>query len=220
MATKSVSDIHAGGGPEPERDCLLCPRLAALRGDLRGRLPGYHNAPVPSFGELDAAVLIVGLAPGLHGANRTGRPFTGDGAGDTLYPALIAAGLAAGTYGADPADGLVLRGVRITNAVRCVPPGNKPVAAEVRACGGFLRAEIAAMTGLRVIVALGGIAHDACLAALGLRRASFPFRHGALHRPDGNPAIADCYHVSRLNTNTGRLTPAMVAAVLERVKGA
>ncbi|MSP82151.1 MAG: uracil-DNA glycosylase [Alphaproteobacteria bacterium] len=204
--------------PAPPTDCALCPRLADWRRALRADHAGYHNAPVPSFGPWDAPVLIVGLAPGLHGANRTGRPFTGDGAGDTLYPALIAAGFAAGTYGADPADGLVPRDARITNAVRCVPPGNKPLGAEVAACNRFLRAEIAGMGRLRVILALGGIAHHACLDALGLRRAAYPFRHGALHRTEARPTIADCYHVSRLNTNTGRLTPAMVAAVLAAVR--
>jgi uracil-DNA glycosylase family 4 len=173
---------------------------------------------VPSFGGLDARILIVGLAPGLHGANRTGRPFTGDAAGDTLYPALITAGLAKGHYGAEPSDGLVLRDVRITNAVRCVPPANRPLGAEVKACNRFLVAEIAAMTRLRTIVALGRIAHDACLDALGQRRSALSFRHGALHRLDGGPVLVDCYHVSRLNTNTGRLTAADVVAILERVR--
>lgn len=198
----------------PARDCPLCPRLAALRQACRAANPHWHAAPVPSFGNEDAAVLIVGLAPGLRGANRTGRPFTGDFAGVLLYQTLLGAGLAEGRYQADPADGLRLTGCRITNAVRCVPPENRPSTAEIEACRPFLAAEIAAMARLRAILALGSIAHNAVLACYGVRRASFPFGHGVRHRlPDGKELV-DSYHCSRLNTNTGRLTPAMFEAVI------
>jgi uracil-DNA glycosylase family 4 len=174
----------------------------------------WHNAPVPSFGGLDAALLVVGLAPGVRGANRTGRPFTGDFAGTLLYQTLLRFGLAQGTYGADPADGLVLTGVRVTNAVRCVPPANLPVPAEITACNGFLASEMAAMPQLRGVLALGGVAHRAVLRARGLRGSHAAFVHGRIHDlPDGL-LLADSYHVSRLNTNTGRLTPAMFEAVV------
>jgi uracil-DNA glycosylase family 4 len=158
--------------------------------------------------------LIVGLAPGLRGANRTGRPFTGDYAGDLLYRSLLKFGLAAGDYEAHPQDGLILQRTRIANAVRCVPPQNKPEPAEVAACGRFLVAEIARLPRLKAILALGAIAHNAVLAAKGLRRAAYPFGHGTTHElPDGT-VLADSYHCSRLNTNTGRLTPAMFEAVI------
>jgi uracil-DNA glycosylase family 4 len=198
----------------PGRDCGLCPRLAAFRAAQRQAHPDWFNAPVPSFGELSASLLIVGLAPGLRGANRTGRPFTGDFAGDLLYRSLLKYGFAAGRYAADPADGLALRHARIANAVRCVPPQNRPEPGEVAACRPFLAAELAAMPRLRAILALGAIAHHAALAAKGLKRAAYPFAHGALHAlPDGT-LLADSYHCSRLNTNTGRLTPAMFESVI------
>ena len=194
---------------DPAPDCPRCPRLAAFRQANRAALPDFHNAPVPAFGGLDATLLIVGLAPGLRGANRTGRPFTGDYAGDLLYATLVKFGLAEGAYGRDPADGLRLKGVRITNAVRCVPPENKPEPGEIRACNAFLKAEIAALPRLRAILSLGAISHGAVLAALGQRKSAFAFRHGAQHRlPDGL-VLADSYHCSRYNTNTGRLTAAM-----------
>ena len=161
---------------------------------------------------------MVGLAPGLRGANRTGRPFTGDAAGELLYPTLIAHGFARGTYRARPDDRLELVSCRITNAVRCVPPNNKPTGAELRACRGFLAAEIAAMPELRAVLALGRIAHDAVLAALGLGRASTPFAHGARHALATGQALFDSYHCSRLNLNTGRLTPAMFDAVIARIR--
>jgi uracil-DNA glycosylase len=199
--------------PLPSRDCPLCPRLVAFRTAQRAAHPEWHNAPVPPFGERDPELLIVGLAPGLRGANRTGRPFTGDHAGELLYATLQKFGLAEGEYAARPDDGLALRRARITNAVRCVPPQNRPDPAEIAGCRGFLAAELAAMARLRAILALGAIAHDAVLAALGLRRALFPFAHAALHAlPDGR-WLADSYHCSRLNTNTGRLTAAMFEAV-------
>jgi uracil-DNA glycosylase len=198
----------------PDPDCGICPRLHALRLECRAGHPDWHAAPVPSFGPLDAPILIVGLAPGLRGANRTGRPFTGDIAGVLLYRTLLRMGLAAGEYAAEAGDGLRLTGCRITNAVRCVPPDNKPTRAEIEGCRRFLSAELAAMGGLKSILALGNIAHDAVLACFSLRRAAFPFRHGVHHRlPDG-PVLMDSYHCSRLNTNTGRLTPAMFEAVV------
>jgi uracil-DNA glycosylase len=197
----------------PGRDCQLCPRLASFRAAQRMAHPDWFNAPVPSFGDVGAEVLIVGLAPGLRGANRTGRPFTGDYAGELLYSTLGKFALAQGNYDARADDGLILRGARITNAVRCVPPQNKPNPDEVAACRPFLAAEIAALPGLRAFLALGAIAHDAVLRALGLRRAPFRFAHGAVHTlPDGR-LLADSYHCSRLNTNTGRLSAAMFEAV-------
>ncbi|HEY3912052.1 MAG TPA: uracil-DNA glycosylase [Stellaceae bacterium] len=199
--------------PLPGRDCPLCPRLAAFRTAQRSAHPDWFNAPVPPFGDEDAELLIVGLAPGLKGANRTGRPFTGDHAGRLLYATLQKFGLAEGEYAARPDDGLKLCRVRITNAVRCVPPQNRPEPGEIALCRSFLAAEIAAMPRLRAVLALGAIAHDAVLAALGLRRAPFRFAHAALYAlPDGR-LLADSYHCSRLNTNTGRLTAAMFEAV-------
>lgn len=198
----------------PGRDCELCPRLAAFRRENRSQWPDWHNAPVPSFGDAHAWLLVVGLAPGLRGANRTARPFTGDFAGTLLYETLISAGLAEGIYGASPDDGLQPRGVRISNAVRCVPPANRPTPAEIRACNRFLAAEIAGLPGLRAILALGGIAHGAVLEALGQRKSAFPFGHGAKHDLPGPLVLSDSYHCSRLNTNTGRLTPAMFEAVV------
>ncbi len=205
----------------PGRECPLCPRLADYRQANRAANPDWFNAPVPSFGELDARLLVVGLAPGVRGANRTGRPFTGDYAGVLLYQTLLKFGLATGSYAATPADGMRLRDCRVTNAVRCVPPGNLPVPAEVRACNPFLVAEMQAMPRLRAVLALGGLAHQATLRARGLRQSHLPFRHGTVRDlPDGL-LLADSYHVSRLNTNTGRLTPEMfeatVRAVLERI---
>ena len=209
-----------GAPATPEPDCALCPRLAAFRADNRLALPGWFHAPVPGFGPRDARLLILGLAPGLRGANRTGRPFTGDWAGDLLYATLLKFGLARGTYGADPSDGLELVGTRIVNAVRCVPPQNKPTPAEIATCNNFLKAELAAMPGLRVIVALGRIAHDAALRAKGLRPAHHAFAHGAQHKlPDGT-VLADSYHCSRYNTNTNRLTQAMFEAVFQALPGA
>ncbi len=203
---------------EPQRDCPLCPRLAAFRAEWRAREPDWHNAPVPSFGPLDAPLLIVGLAPGLRGANRTGRPFTGDWAGDLLYDTLVRYGFARGTYDRRPDDGLVLAGCRITNAVRCVPPENRPTTAENRSCLPFLTAEIAAMPQLQIVLALGGLAHGMALAALGLRKSAFAFRHGAIHAVSGRLLLADSYHCSRYNTNTGRLTQEMFRAVFAELR--
>jgi uracil-DNA glycosylase family 4 len=202
---------------EPARDCALCPRLADFRAENRAAFPDWHNAPVASFGGEQAPLLIVGLAPGLRGANRTGRPFTGDFAGDLLYPTLLKFGFARGGYGAAVDDGLRLDGCRITNALRCVPPQNKPVGAEVAACRAFLADEIAALPNLQIVLALGLIAHGAVLAALGLRKSAFKFRHGAFHPlPDGR-LLANSYHCSRYNTNTGRLTVAMFNTLIGEV---
>jgi uracil-DNA glycosylase family 4 len=203
---------------EPGTDCPLCPRLAEFRNQNRHEFADWHNAPVPSFGSLDAPLLIVGLAPGKRGANRTGRPFTGDYAGDLLYPTLVEFGLAVGPYGANPNDGLVLQGCRITNAVRCVPPQNKPTGPEIKACRGFLAAEITAMANLKGILALGGVAHNAVLVTLGWKRAAFRFGHGARHENGAAPWLIDSYHCSRLNTNTGRLTTDMFREVIAEVR--
>ena len=193
---------------EPSPDCAKCTRLVAFRGDNQALYPDFHNAPVPSFGPLDAEILVVGLAPGLKGANRTARPFTGDWAGDLLYPTLIKFGLATGTYGQSPDDGLTMTRARITNAVRCVPPQNKVIGAEIAACLPFLVAEIEAMPRLHTIVSLGLVSHNAVLKALGLKQSAYKFAHGARHNL-GPYHLAHSYHCSRYHTNTGRLTTAM-----------
>jgi uracil-DNA glycosylase family 4 len=202
---------------EPGRNCPLCPRLAAFREDARAREPQWFNSPVPPFGDADARLLIVGLAPGLRGANRTGRPFTGDFAGDLLYATLLEYGFARGTYQARPDDGLTLVDCRIGNAVRCVPPQNKPLPAEINTCRPFLIATIATMPRLRAIVALGRIAHETTLKTLGLRAAAAPFAHGAVHQA-GALRLYDSYHCSRYNTNTRVLTPEMFRDVFARVR--
>ena len=214
--------LERGGGAAtpiaPDHDCPRCPRLVAFRAEHRARQPGWHNAPVPSFGPARGRLLIVGLAPGLKGANRTGRPFTGDYAGDLLYPTLVKFGFAVGSYGARADDGLSLIDCRITNSVRCVPPENKPEPAEIVACRAFLAAEIAAMAALRVVLALGATAHGTALATLGEIRARYSFAHGAVHRLSGGLLLADSYHCSRYNTNTGRLTVAMFEAVFAALR--
>lgn len=202
---------------EPPRDCALCDRLVAFRAGNRDAHPDWFNAPVPSFGDRRARLLVVGLAPGLKGANRTGRPFTGDFAGDLLYTTLIRHGFAHGTYGADPSDGLVLDDCLVTNAVRCVPPENKPVGAEIRSCNSYLAQLFEDLNQLQAVLALGRIAHDAVVAARGLKRSAVPFAHGAVHDL-GGPALFDSYHCSRYNTNTGRLTEAMFVDVFARLR--
>lgn len=198
----------------PAADCPLCPRLVGYRDSNRTSNPAWFNGAVPSFGSLDARLLVVGLAPGVRGANRTGRPFTGDFAGLLLYNSLIKFGFATGTYTADPGDGIVLRDCRVTNAVRCVPPANLPTPAEITGCNAFLTRELAAMPRLRLVLALGGVSHKAVLRARGLRASHTAFAHGAVHAlPDGL-LLVDSYHVSRLNTNTGRLTTPMFEAVI------
>ncbi len=203
---------------EPSRDCPLCPRLRSFRDKHRAREPEWFNAPVPSFGSKDARLLIVGLAPGLKGANRTGRPFTGDYAGDLLYETLIEFGFARGKYEARPDDGLKLIDARITNAVRCVPPENKPTPAEIKTCNGFLGETIAEMRKLDVIVALGRVAHEAVVGVSGLKRSKTPFGHGAKHEISARRVLFDSYHCSRYNTNTGRLTPKMFKEVFAKVR--
>jgi uracil-DNA glycosylase len=203
--------------PEPERDCPLCPRLVAYRHEQRKLHPDWFNAPVPSFGADDPRLLIVGLAPGVQGANRTGRPFTGDFAGDLLYETLKGFGFAKGIYRADPHDGLTLKGAMISNAVRCVPPQNKPLPVEIKACNSFLRTRIETLGSLRAVVALGRIAHDGVLTALGARKSLHSFRHGAEHEV-GGIRLFDSYHCSRYNTNTGVLTPEMFRKVFARVR--
>lgn len=193
----------------PAADCPRCPRLVEYRHANRQAHPDWFNGPVPSFGDLDARILFVGLAPGLKGANRTGRPFTGDYAGDLLYSTLKALGLAEGEYCASADDGYRLLGVRISNAVRCVPPENKPVGTEFAACRPFLVSEMAAMPNLAGLFAIGKDAHDQVLTACGLKKSAFAFRHGARHDLPNGLILTDSYHCSRLNTNTGRLTEAM-----------
>ncbi len=193
----------------PDRDCPLCPRLVEFRRNNRAAWPDWHNGPVPSFGSLEARFLFVGLAPGLKGANRTGRPFTGDYAGELLYPTLKAFGLARGTYGASPDDGFTLVDTRLINAVRCVPPQNKPLPEEFTTCRPFLLAEMSAMPNVKALFSIGRGAHDSLLTALGLRKSAFPFAHGAVHRLPSGLMLTDSYHCSRYNTNTGRLTEAM-----------
>jgi uracil-DNA glycosylase len=202
----------------PGRDCPLCPRLAQFRAEQRAAYADWFNAPVPAFGGAAGRLLIVGLAPGLRGANRTGRPFTGDYAGDLLYATLANFGFAQGRYGERADDGLALVDCRITNAVRCVPPENKPEPGEIKACNRFLAAELKSLPQLKVVLALGTIAHQAVLAALGERRAAFPFAHGAMHALSGGLLLADSYHCSRYNTNTRKLTTAMFEAVFAEIR--
>jgi uracil-DNA glycosylase family 4 len=201
----------------PSPDCPLCPRLVAFRDESRARHPDWFNSPVPSFGPADARLLIVGLAPGLQGANRTGRPFTGDYAGVLLYDTLIRYGFARGVFEARPDDSLELIDARISNGVRCVPPENKPTTVEIATCRQFLTATIATMPKLRVMVALGRIAHDTALVALGAKRSHFAFGHNAQHNVGGLTLI-DSYHCSRYNTNTGVLTTEMFHAVFAKVR--
>jgi uracil-DNA glycosylase len=201
----------------PGRDCPRCPRLVAFRKSWRAREPDWFNAPVDSFGPRDARLLIVGLAPGLRGANRTGRPFTGDYAGDLLYGTLLALGFAEGPYEAKPDDGLKLIDCRITNAVRCVPPENKPTPAEIMNCRPFLSSTIKEMPRLCVAVALGRIAHETFVLACGGKRADFPFGHGRRYAI-GDLTLFDSYHCSRLNTNTGVLTPKMFKDLFAKIR--
>ena len=198
----------------PPPDCPLCPRLVAYRQANAAEHPDWFNAPVPSFGPADSWLLVVGMAPGVRGANRTGRPFTGDHAGILLYETLLKFGLARGRYGADPDDGMTLHGVRIANAVRCVPPANLPRPAEVLTCNRFLSGELRGHR-LRAVLALGLLAHAAVLRAMSLPVSRAKFAHGARHGLPGGLVLADSYHVSRYNTSTRRLTTAMFEAVVE-----
>lgn len=219
VATGLTITAGAEGGPsaQPPIDCPNCPRLVDLRTKCRRDAPDWHNAPVPSFGPEDAPLLIVGLAPGLKGANRTGRPFTGDYAGIVLYPALLRHGFARGTFAERTDDGLELQRCRITNAVRCVPPQNKPNGLEISTCRIFLGGELRRETPPRMILALGRIAHESILRSLGYKSKEVPFRHGAeATLPNGQHLISS-YHCSRYNMNTGRLTEAMFDAVMARI---
>jgi uracil-DNA glycosylase family 4 len=201
----------------PPRDCQLCPRLAQFRAENRKQYPDYYNDPVPGFGASNARLLIVGLAPGLQGANKTGRPFTGDYAGVLLYATLQKHGLSKGQYAARADDGLTLVDTAITNAVRCVPPENKPLPVEIKTCRRFLAAQIAAMPHLRAILALGKIAHDSVLDALAAKKSAHPFKHGAQYRI-GKITLTASYHCSRYNTNTGVLTETMFDEAVKRAK--
>jgi uracil-DNA glycosylase len=214
--TNSTSNLVTAA-TRPDSNCPLCPRLADFRAQTRARQPDWFNSPVESFGDPNARLLIVGLAPGMQGANRTGRPFTGDYAGDLLYATLLEYGFASGVYQARPDDGLNLVDSRISNAVRCVPPQNKPLPAEINTCRQFLSATIAAMPNVRAIVLLGRIAHDSTVKALGLRLAAAPFAHGAVHIA-GQYKLYDSYHCSRYNTNTGVLTADMFRKVFANVR--
>ena len=204
-------------GSEPPRDCPRCERLVAYRELNRAEHPGWFNGPAPSFGDSQARLLVVGLAPGRTGANRTGRPFTGDHAGVLLYETLIACGFARGQYRADPGDGLQLIDCMITNAVRCAPPLNKPMPAEEALCRPFLAARMAALPRLRVIVSLGDVARRNVLRALGLAASAGASGHGA-ETQCGRYRLINSYHCSRLNTNTGRLTPAMFREIFQRAR--
>lgn len=214
VAMPPAREAAAGMGEAPGHDCPLCPRLVAYRTANRTAEPGWFNGPVPGFGPRDAALLVVGMAPGVRGANRTGRPFTGDHAGMLLYSTLLRFGRARGEYLARADDGLELVDTRIVNAVRCVPPANLPEPAEVTTCNPFLRQELQSLPRLRAVLALGVLAHAAVLKACGIPATRIRFRHGAMHElPDGL-LLADSYHVSRYNTNTRRLTTEMFEAVM------
>ena len=218
-APSQTSDVSAPGPAAPAHGCALCPRLAVYRAENQAANPHWFNAPVPSFGPVGARLLVVGMAPGVKGANRTGRPFTGDHAGMLLYSTLLRFGLAEGHYAAAADDGLTLIDTRITNAVRCVPPANLPEPAEVNTCNRYLGAELAGLPNIEAVLALGVLAHAAVLKACGIPPTRIRFSHGAIHElPDGL-ILADSYHVSRYNTSTKRLTTEMFeAAVLALLK--
>jgi uracil-DNA glycosylase family 4 len=200
-------------------DCTLCPRLASFLVKTRRQYPEYFCKPVPPFGDPKPKLLIVGLAPGMHGANRTGRPFTGDYAGILLYESLHAAGLSTAPVSTDRFDGLQLKGARISNAVKCLPPENKPLPVEIKTCNQYLAEELAQLTSVRSILALGTVAHDAVLMALGLRKSAAKFGHGNEHELPGGRRMVDSYHCSRYNTQTRRLTAEMFQQVLKRAAG-
>lgn len=216
MSGKPETKLKAG--PEAPRSCSLCPRLVSFRDDNKRDEPDWFNGAVPSFGTSNAQLLIVGLAPGRNGANRTGRPFTGDYAGDLLYATLLEFGFAKGTYDARPDDGLSLVNAMITNAVRCVPPQNKPTPEEISTCRPFFEARLAALPKLRILLALGRIAHDQTLATLKLRKAEFPFAHGRRHAVHPKLVLYDSFHCSRYNTNTGRLSVDMFRSVFSEIR--
>ncbi len=216
MPFASPADLSPIPHAEAPRDCPLCPRLVAFRHECRAEYPGWWNAPVPAFGDADAWLAVIGLAPGKHGANRTGRPFTGDFAGELLYSTLLKFGLAEGAYRADPADGLRLTGAVILNAVKCLPPANKPIPEEIATCRNYLEASLAALPKLRVLVALGQIAHVAAARALGLPTSTTKFAHAAEHMAPEGRVLLSSYHCSRYNQNTRRLDAAMFESVFAR----
>lgn len=217
-----TSACPASAQPEAARGCVLCPRLVDYRVENARAEPAWFNGAVPSFGDPEARLLIIGLAPGRGGANRTGRPFTGDYAGELLYATLLEFGFASGTYRADPGDGLVLRDAMITNAVRCAPPENKPTPQEIATCRPFFSARVAALPKLRILLALGRIAHDQTLAALNLKKSAYAFAHGRRHdlghdAQGASRVLYDSFHCSRYNTNTGRLTADMFRSVFAAI---
>ena len=216
MVTLSPADLSPIPQAEAPRDCPLCPRLVAFREQCRSEYPEWWNSPVPAFGDPDAWLAIIGLAPGKHGANRTGRPFTGDYAGDLLYATLARCGLSDGEYGADPGDGLRLRGAVILNAVKCLPPANKPLPSEIATCRMYLERSLAQLPRVRVMIALGQIAHVAAAKALDLRPGATKFGHGAEHRAADGRVLLSSYHCSRYNQNTRRLDATMFESVFER----
>lgn len=202
----------------PSRNCDLCPRLVAFRESNKLKFPTYYNGPVPSFGPIEAEVLIVGLAPGLNGANQTARPFTNDYAGDVLYPILKKYGFAQGNYAKRKDDGFELLNIRVTNSVRCVPPQNKVTGDEVKTCGKFLIEEIGDMKNLKIILTLGSVAHSAVLGVLGYKKAAFKFAHGAVHKlSQHNLLMVNSYHTSRYNINTGVLTYEMFEEIIQKI---
>lgn len=203
----------------PDKSCRKCPRLLEFRAQNERKFPSYYNGPVPSFGSLEAEILVVGMAPGLNGANQTARPFTNDYAGDVLYPILKSNDLAAGEYQRRKDDGFELINVRVTNAVRCVPPQNKVIGQEVKNCGEYLRQELADMPNLKVILTLGVVAHNAVLSILGYRQSAHKFAHGATHVLENHGLLLlDSYHTSRYNINTGVLTVQMFDEVVKKLK--
>jgi len=208
---------RAKSTPVYDAGCRACPRLAGFLDEVAGKYPGYFCKPVPPFGDAAARLLVVGLAPGMHGANRTGRPFTGDHAGILLYEMLHRHGFASAAVSTAADDDLRLEDARITNAVKCLPPENKPVGAEINTCNTFLASELTTLPEGAVVLALGGIAHRAVIKALGLRQADYAFAHAALHEL-GHLRMLDSYHCSRYNTNTGRLTEPMFDAVFAKAR--
>ncbi|HEY7887075.1 MAG TPA: uracil-DNA glycosylase [Steroidobacteraceae bacterium] len=224
--TTRIKQLRTNGGRRPvvpvtrseayDPSCTRCPRLAEFLAEVHGSYPDYWARPVPSFGAANPRLVFVGLAPGLHGANRTGRPFTGDYAGELLYRTLHEAGIATRPESIAADDGLELRHARIINSVKCVPPGNKPLPDEIRSCNAYLKAELASLTRVRVVLALGRVGHDAFLMACGLKRSQFPFGHGREHQLDETRYLIDSYHCSRYNTSTGVLTEPMFRKVVAR----
>lgn len=219
MVFASPADLSPLPHAEAPRDCPLCPRLVQLREECRAEHPGWWNAPVPAFGDRDAWLAIIGLAPGKHGANRTGRPFTGDHAGELLYATLAKFGLSEGVFAADRADGLALKGAIILNAVKCLPPQNKTLPVEEATCRPFLQEAISSLPSLTTFIALGKVAHDSLCRSFGVPLASAKFAHGAVHMLPSGQRLIDSYHCSRYNQNTKRLDAGMFEAVFAAAMG-